>query len=320
MAAMRLGGEKPHQGVLGKNPALNQGHEVCNFTVLLGLRGQAELNRVGPRSTGKERDTESGLDNFGARFHGSTLGRFMSPDSLQPSRSHPLVLLQFLADPQNWNKYAYALNNPVKDTDLGGHFTGDDHEKMQMNAMLANGYSQSSAKIAATADRRMDNWRNVAGGVALLHYIFSSKDNPQHGERADGQSREDAQRVADNFMSSKIKDAASRALQGDVQGALTDLGQASHTAQDIVRHDFESSSQHGWSERPATAAEEQAANAATQNVLNEFGDQLFRQASQQGLSMDQMMNDYRLVLGGRPQGSVGSPDSSSGGQGSDGSQ
>jgi RHS repeat-associated protein len=30
--------------------------------------------------TGKERDSESGLDNFGARYDSSSLGRFMSPD------------------------------------------------------------------------------------------------------------------------------------------------------------------------------------------------------------------------------------------------
>jgi RHS repeat-associated protein len=30
--------------------------------------------------TGKERDSESGLDNFGARYDSSQYGRFMSPD------------------------------------------------------------------------------------------------------------------------------------------------------------------------------------------------------------------------------------------------
>jgi len=30
--------------------------------------------------TGKERDSESGLDMFGARYYGSSLGRFMTPD------------------------------------------------------------------------------------------------------------------------------------------------------------------------------------------------------------------------------------------------
>jgi RHS repeat-associated protein len=32
--------------------------------------------------TGKERDSESGLDNFGARYFTSSMGRFMSPDPL----------------------------------------------------------------------------------------------------------------------------------------------------------------------------------------------------------------------------------------------
>lgn len=34
------------------------------------------------RFTGKERDPETGLDNFGARYNASTLGRFMTPDPL----------------------------------------------------------------------------------------------------------------------------------------------------------------------------------------------------------------------------------------------
>jgi RHS repeat-associated protein len=62
--------------------------------------------------TSKERDPESGLDNFDARFDSSTLGRFMSPD---PSN--------FGADPtipQSWNAYAYVLNNPTNAIDPYG--------------------------------------------------------------------------------------------------------------------------------------------------------------------------------------------------------
>ena len=33
------------------------------------------------RSTGKERDAESGLDYFGARYMSSSMGRFMSPNN-----------------------------------------------------------------------------------------------------------------------------------------------------------------------------------------------------------------------------------------------
>ena len=60
--------------------------------------------------TGKERDSESGLDNFGARYDSSSLGRFMSPD---PIGGHT-------EDPQTLNRYAYVRNNPLNLTDQTG--------------------------------------------------------------------------------------------------------------------------------------------------------------------------------------------------------
>ena len=60
--------------------------------------------------TGKERDSESGLDNFGARYYASSLGRFMTPD---PMGGHQ-------EDPQTLNKYAYVRNNPTTLTDPTG--------------------------------------------------------------------------------------------------------------------------------------------------------------------------------------------------------
>lgn len=62
--------------------------------------------------TGKERDAESGLDNFGARYYASTLGRFTSVDPLARSASRAL--------PQTWNRYTYTLNNPLKYVDPNG--------------------------------------------------------------------------------------------------------------------------------------------------------------------------------------------------------
>jgi RHS repeat-associated protein len=62
--------------------------------------------------TGKERDTESGLDNFEARYDASALGRFMTPD--------PGGAGARLTDPQTWNAYAYVENNPLNLTDPTG--------------------------------------------------------------------------------------------------------------------------------------------------------------------------------------------------------
>lgn len=63
--------------------------------------------------TGKERDTESGLDNFGARYDSSSIGRFMSPDP-------KTLTVKQLVNPQKWNKYAYTINNPVRYFDPDG--------------------------------------------------------------------------------------------------------------------------------------------------------------------------------------------------------
>ncbi len=62
--------------------------------------------------TGKERDTESGNDYFGARYNSSAMGRFLSPDPSMGSVA--------LRNPQTWNRYAYALNNPLKFVDPTG--------------------------------------------------------------------------------------------------------------------------------------------------------------------------------------------------------
>jgi RHS repeat-associated protein len=62
--------------------------------------------------TGKERDSESGLDNFGARYDSSSMGRFMTPDPLLNS-GRPW-------NPQTWNRYAYARNNPLNIIDPTG--------------------------------------------------------------------------------------------------------------------------------------------------------------------------------------------------------
>ncbi|MBB5343286.1 RHS repeat-associated core domain-containing protein [Tunturibacter empetritectus] len=59
--------------------------------------------------TGKERDTESGLDYFGARYMGSTMGRFMSPDWSDDPVAIPY---SDLSNPQTLNLYALRWKQP----------------------------------------------------------------------------------------------------------------------------------------------------------------------------------------------------------------
>jgi RHS repeat-associated protein len=67
---------------------------------------------VPPKFTGKERDAETGLDYFGARYYSGAQGRFLSVDPENAGASKE--------DPQSWNAYAYGRNNPLKYTDPDG--------------------------------------------------------------------------------------------------------------------------------------------------------------------------------------------------------
>ena len=70
------------------------------------------------RFTGKERDSESGLDYFAARYYGSNMGRWMSPDWAEKPEAVPYSSLD---NPQSLNLYGYVLNNPLSHADADGH-------------------------------------------------------------------------------------------------------------------------------------------------------------------------------------------------------
>jgi len=81
----------------------------------MGVR-LAYHERITQKFTGKERDVETGLDYFGARYLSSAQGRFTSPDALGGE----------LANPQSLNRYAYALSNPLRYTDPTGMYVCKD--------------------------------------------------------------------------------------------------------------------------------------------------------------------------------------------------
>ena len=108
----------------------------------------ATTTRFSPSgSTGKERDTESGNDYFGARYYASSMGRFMSPD--WSAKSDPVPYAVF-ADPQSLNLYAYVRNNPMSRVDADGHWdcSGANAKGIACQAMAAihaaNGLVQNS--------------------------------------------------------------------------------------------------------------------------------------------------------------------------------
>jgi RHS repeat-associated protein len=62
---------------------------------------------------GKERDDETGLSYYGARYYDPTFGRFTTADTQVPDGAR---------NPQALNRHAYVFNNPLSYTDPNGHF------------------------------------------------------------------------------------------------------------------------------------------------------------------------------------------------------
>ena len=107
------------QSVLSRHDYLPFGEEIGaglgNRDQASGVSGYTASRTDGPaqKFTGKERDNESGLDYFGARYFSGAGGRFTSADA-------PFAD-QGAADPQSWNLYTYTRNSPLKYVDRTGN-------------------------------------------------------------------------------------------------------------------------------------------------------------------------------------------------------
>jgi len=99
----------------------------------------ASADKISNKFTSKERDAETGLDFFGARYMSSAQGRFTSPDA-------PFVD-QHILDPQSWNLYSYGRNNPLLYVDPSGNaieLLGDEDERKKALKVLADSVGEKA--------------------------------------------------------------------------------------------------------------------------------------------------------------------------------
>jgi RHS repeat-associated protein len=104
-----------HDDHLGTSQVLTSGlgYPIWQGTFLpFGQEYNPQITTNHYKFTGKERDSETGLDYFGARYYAGAMGRFITPD--------PLMASGHVSDPQSWNRYTYTLNNPLRYTDPTG--------------------------------------------------------------------------------------------------------------------------------------------------------------------------------------------------------
>ena len=134
--------------------------------------------------TGKERDAESGLDYFGARYYASSMGRFMSPDPM-------LIMKQKMTDPQQWNMYSYVRNNPLKMVDTNGKWPTDIHNQIIDRAFP--GLSSHQRDVLKSASAGMDHCLTCQ----------MEKNSYQHSMRAPDQNPAEAKQESQNYIKSE---------------------------------------------------------------------------------------------------------------------
>lgn len=207
----------------------------------------AVYDASGYRFTGKERDSETGLDYFGARYYGSNMGRFMSPD--------PVVMMrQKLLDPQQWNMYSYVRNNPLRLVDENGKWPTEIHNQIIDRAFPGLSAAQRNQLKQTSA------WVDRAAGQTKAH-------NHEHAMRSPGENPV-AARQAINENIQNHEQAAQRAQGGTPEhasqinnGAMNEFGQALHTVEDRTSpaHTDANGNPREWSGVPSTPGEYQAA-------------------------------------------------------------
>jgi RHS repeat-associated protein len=180
--------------------------------------------------TGKERDAESGLDFFGARYMSSAQGRFSGPDPSNLSVDFWL--------PQTWNRYAYVGNNPLLYIDRNGLWWTVTHKQIIDDAFP--GLSKQELQTLKDASYATDHSSKYLG-------IFDSQSaeaSPVH-DMSNGNDPDTAHalglsiQLSDQFIESQEADA--RVIQaewiasghtGIAPNALTAFGNAQHTVAD----------------------------------------------------------------------------------------
>jgi len=105
--------------------------------------------------TGKERDAETGLDYFGARYMSGAQGRWTSPDAIN-------VTDERILNPSNTlNKYIYGGNNPLKFVDPDG----EDITVYYTNGGIA-GHTMMMAYNQATGDSAVQSFGPASHSAA----------------------------------------------------------------------------------------------------------------------------------------------------------
>jgi RHS repeat-associated protein len=152
------------RAVTDQGGAVIERHDYLPFGEEVSPPGGAQPRQF----TGKERDAETGMDYFGARYYSGKRGRFTTVDPVY-------TWAENLTDPQRWNRYAYVRNNPLRYTDPDGRILFD-FQEFKANLTEALHFGQSGhgylvptvAGIAAIGSAASDGLIFAGGAINVI--------------------------------------------------------------------------------------------------------------------------------------------------------
>jgi RHS repeat-associated protein len=148
-------GEEINSGTGGRNSAQGYG-------------GQDNIRQ---KFTGYERDAETDLDFAQARMYASKLGRFSTTDPFGPWAMSEDEKMNFYSVSQQWNRYTYVLNNPLKLTDPTGMEVYDGTVSEEQQRIIRESL-QNIAKNGNKEQRAVANW--ILKNDILISLVSSS--------------------------------------------------------------------------------------------------------------------------------------------------
>ncbi len=179
------------------------------------ISGTLENNE---KFVGKEKDKETGLYYFGARYMETKIGRFTTVD---PARISEVDLI----NPQRLNRYAYSLNNPYRYIDSDGKWPEQVH-----NTIISRAFSGGSYKLSDRAIASLMRGSNRADSNQYQDPSHSY----MHAMRASGQSPQDAEKIMHDFIKQKVGEYKTLLSQGNADKAYESLGMAMHPLMDAT--------------------------------------------------------------------------------------
>ena len=184
--------------------------------------------------TSKERDSETGLDYFGARYFSSVQGRWTSADA-------PFAD-QHAQNPQSWNLYGYVTNNPLRLIDPNGRQSTS--PSAGVDALYASGKITYEEWQRASHAANVGAVAGMTAGVAAVVSFFSpelgaalyhwARTNPQQVQEIAAGVAEDVSGAPPGALStfsgigsfahvSESMSARSAAYQSKIAGTLPDV-------------------------------------------------------------------------------------------------